>query len=159
MRLVREVLAAGEDARGGTDLPGALRFLNGVQKRRAVVFLVSDFMNRGDSENLLRTTARHHDLVCVSVADPAESELPAAGLVELEDPETGFISLVDTSSARVRKAFAENAAAERSAVSKFFAKNAIDTMELSTDRPYIDEVRALFRRRAVRRGGRGAANV
>ena len=101
MRLAREVLAAGEDAEGGTDIPAALRFLNQVQKRRAVVFLVSDFLQQGGDDafaRLLRATARHHDLVCVTVADPAERALPDVGLVELEDPETGELVLVDTSS-------------------------------------------------------------
>ena len=159
MRLVREVLAAEDEAAGGTDLEGALKFLNGVQKRRAVVFLVSDFLvpRAGEpanaqgfnlSSNLLRATAHHHDLVCVPVSDPAESALPDVGLVELEDPETGDLVLVDTSSARVRGEFAAKAVAEREELERFFRRHAIDSMAISTDRAYIDEVRALFRRRA-----------
>ena len=154
MRLAREVLAAGEDAEGGTDIPGALRFLNQVQKRRAVVFLVSDFLQQSGDETfarLLRATARHHDLVCAMVADPAERELPNVGLVELEDPETGELVLVDTSSAKLRREFAATAAAADETARRFFAKTGIDTLDLSTDRPYIDEVRALFKRRARKR--------
>lgn len=155
MRLVREVLAAEDEASGGTDIGAALRFLNGVQKRRAVVFLVSDFLTgngeRGTGasfERLLRATARHHDMVCVPVGDPAERNLPDVGLVELEDPETGELALVDTSSARVRKAFAERAEAEEEELRRFFLKTGIDTLSISTDRPYIDAVRSLFKRRA-----------
>ena len=151
MRLVREVLAAEDEAEGGTDIAGAIRFLNGVQKRRAVVFLVSDFLARGDCEKLLRATARHHDMVCVPVSDPAESELPNVGLVELEDPESGELVLVDTSSASVRRRFAEKAAADREELKRFLLKTGIDTMTLATDRPYIDEVRGLFKRRARKR--------
>ena len=157
MRLVREVLAAEDEAEGGTDIEGALRFLNGVQKRRAVVFLVSDFMLEHGAvgaesfERLLRTTARRHDVVCVPVTDPAERELPNVGLVEMEDPETGGLVLVDTSSHSVRKAFAERAAAEDEALTTFFRKTGIDTLPVDTARPYIDEVRALFRRRARKR--------
>ena len=158
MRLVREVLAAEDEAKGGTDIEGALKFLNGVQKRRAVVFLVSDFIagSRGASaadglERLLRATARHHDVICVPVSDPAESALPDVGLVELEDSETGELMLVDTSSAKVRGAFAAQAAAERDELTKFFRKTGIDTLEIATDRPYIDGVRALFKRRARKR--------
>ena len=107
MRLVREVLAAEDGAEGGTDIAGALKFLNGVQKRRAVVFVVSDFLQEADAfERMLRATARHHDMVCVPVGDPAERSLPDVGLVELEDPETGELVLVDTSSAKLRRAFA-----------------------------------------------------
>jgi len=153
MRLVREVLAAEDEASGGTDIGAALRFLNGVQKRRAVVFLVSDFLaSRSTYERLLRATARHHDMVCVPVGDPAERNLPDVGLVELEDPETGELALVDTSSARVRKAFAECAEAEEEELRRFFLKTGIDAMPISTDRPYIDAVRGLFKRRARKRG-------
>jgi len=157
MRLVREVLAAEDEAEGGTDIEGALKFLNGVQKRKAVVFLVSDFLapsaskqpnNLTTSSRLLRTTARHHDLVCVPVSDPAESALPNVGLVELEDPETGDLVLVDTSSSRVRAEFAARANAEREELEHFFRRNAIDTLPIATDRAYIDAVRALFKRRA-----------
>ena len=163
MRLVREVLAAEDDAKGGTDIAEALKFLNSVQKRRAVVFLVSDFLAgstheqvRGhkagvEFEKLLRATARHHDMVCVPVSDPAERELPDVGLVELEDPETGELVLVDTSSAAVRKRFAATASEENEELKRFFLKTGIDTLSIDTSRPYIDEVRALFKRRARKR--------
>ncbi len=151
LRLAREVLAASDDAEGGTDLPGALKFLSGVQKRRAVVFLVSDFLNVAVEEHLLKAAARRHDLICVPVSDPAEGTLPDAGLVELEDPETGEMVLVDTSSAAVRRAFAEKAAAEKEELARFFVRTRIETLPLSTDRPYIDAVRALFRKRARKR--------
>ena len=152
MRLVREVLAAEDEAKGGTDIAAALKFLNGVQKRRAVVFLVSDFIADHDSfERMLRATARHHDVVCVPVSDPAERVLPDVGLVELEDLETGELVLVDTSSERVRREFAGRAAADDEALRRFFVKTGMDTMTVATDRPYIDEVRTLFKRRARKR--------
>ena len=151
MRLVREVLAAEDEAKGGTDIAGALKFLNGVQKRRAVVFLVSDFLARGDCESMIRAAARHHDLICVKVSDPAESRLPDAGLVELEDPESGELVLVDTSSAAVRAAFAEAAAKDDAELSRLFRKTGVDTLDIATDRAYIDEVRKLFKRRARKR--------
>lgn len=157
MRLVREVLAAEDSATGGTDIAAALKFLNGVQKRRAVVFLVSDFLlssvkpQMSSFEQLLRATARHHDMVCVPVSDPAERELPDVGLVELEDPETGELVLVDTSSAAVRRRFSATASEENEELKRFFLKTGIDTLTIATDRPYIDEVRALFKRRARKR--------
>ena len=156
MRLVREVLAAEDDATGGTDIAGALRFLNGVQKRRAVVFLVSDFQcGSGDDasayEKLLRVVARRHDVIAIPVSDPAENELPLAGLAELEDPETGELLLVDTADSKVRTAFAEAARKEVEERDRFFARNGIDNVPVATDRPYIQSVRALFKRRASKR--------
>ncbi len=156
MRLVREVLAAEDDATGGTDIAGALRFLNGVQKRRAVVFLVSDFQcgssdDASAYEKLLRVVARRYDVIAIPVSDPAESELPRAGLAELEDPETGELLLVDTADAKVRTAFAEAARKEVEERDRFFARNGIDNVPVSTDKPYIQSVRALFKRRANKR--------
>ena len=133
MRLVREVLAAEDDATGGTDIAGALRFLNGVQKRRAVVFLVSDFQAEG-YEKELRVTARHHDVITIPVSDP-----------------TGELLLVDTSDAQVRAAFAAAAQADVEARDRFFARNGIDNVPVATDRPYIQSIRALFKRRASKR--------
>ena len=150
MRIVREVLAAEDEAVGGTDIAGAIRFLNGVQKRKCVVFLVSDFQDAG-YERLLRVVARRHDVVCVTVGDPAERRLPDAGLAELEDPESGELVLVDTSDRSVRKAFEETAEREEGELLRFFSRNGIDHIALSTARPYVNEVRALFKRRARKR--------
>jgi uncharacterized protein (DUF58 family) len=146
MRLVREVLAA-DETREGTDIASALRFLNNVQKRKAVVFLVSDFQDIG-YERELRVTARRHDVIACPVSDPCEFALPNVGLIELQDPESGELLLVDTSSTAVREAFQSSATREHENLMRFFKRNGIDTIALSTARPYIDDVRALFRRRA-----------
>jgi len=155
MRLVREVLAAEDEATGGTDLAGALRFLGGVQKRKCVVFLISDFMaspaQSAECEKILRVMSRRYDMVCVPVSDPAESELPRAGLAELEDPETGELVLVDTDDRRVRESFAAAAAEALATRERFLARNGIDHVNVSTDRPYIHDIRALFKRRAAKR--------
>lgn len=151
MRLVREILAAEDKAEGLTDFSEALKFLNTVQKRRAVVFFVSDFLNVGNVERLLKSAARRHDLIAVSVSDPAERELPNVGLVEMEDPETGDLVLVDTASKAVRESFAATSLKHREELRRFFLKSGIDTMELDTAEPYIDQVRQLFKRRALKR--------
>ncbi|MFO7937496.1 MAG: DUF58 domain-containing protein [Kiritimatiellia bacterium] len=149
MRLVREVLAA-DETREGTDITAALRFLNNIQKRKAVVFLVSDFQDSG-YEKEFRVTARKHDVIACPITDPCELKIPDVGLVEMQDPETGELLLVDTSSSSVRRNFALHAEKEKENLSLFFKRNGIDTIHLFTDRPYIDDVRALFHRRAKRR--------
>lgn len=151
LRLAREVLAAGETAEGGTDIEGALAFLNRVCKRRAVVFLVSDFMTPQDYAKTLRITAHRHDVICTTIADPTESDLPKAGLIELEDPETGEVAAVDTSDPAIRGAFAAQAAADREHLVRTLAKAGVDRVDLSTGRPYINDIRALFKRRARKR--------
>ncbi|MEI6787523.1 MAG: DUF58 domain-containing protein [bacterium] len=148
MRLVREVLAT-EETRRGTDLAGALRFLNQVQKRRAVVFIISDFMDTG-FERELRVTARRHDVICCSLSDPREEELPDVGLLEIQDPETGELELLDTSSTALRDTFRDNARQEQEARAKLFRKHRIDALHLSTDRPFIEDIHKLFHQRQVR---------
>lgn len=147
MRLVREVLATSEEARDRTDLNGALRFLSQVQKRKAVIFLVSDFQATG-YERTLRTLARRHDIIACDISDPAEFEIPDVGLVEFQDPETGELFLADTGSKKLRDAFRRNAEEDRATVARTLRRCGIDTLHLSTDRPYINDVRALFHRRA-----------
>lgn len=148
MRLVREVLAADESS-GGTDIAGALNFLNAVLRRKAVVFLISDFQDT-DWEKRLTITARHHDLVCCHLSDPCENNLPNVGMIELEDPETGETMWVDTASSVLREAFASQAAERTQTLSTLFKRNKIDAMFLSTDVDPIENVRKFFRQRAAR---------
>jgi uncharacterized protein (DUF58 family) len=150
MRLVREVLAA-EETRRGTDLAAALRFLNQVQKRRAVVILISDFQDNG-YERELRVTARRHDVIACRVGDPMEDAIPDVGVIELEDPETGELRLVDTGAAGLRESFRERAARDAAAVRDTLRKQSIDSLFLSTDRSFSDDVHRLFRQRQVRYG-------
>ena len=148
MRLVREVLAA-EETREGTDIASALRFLNNVQKRKAVVFLISDFIDT-NFEKELRVTARHHDVICCPVSDPRELALVNAGPVEVQDPETGDLVLLDTASAAIRSQFAEQGAKHTDHLRSAFRKYKIDSATLSTDQPIVDAIRRLFHRRQMR---------
>ena len=149
MRIVREVLAAEGSAAGGTDIDAALACLGAVQRRKAVVFLLSDFQDEG-YESRLAVAARRHDLVCCPISDPAERDLPDAGPVEVEDPETGETVWADLSSRAVRRAWAKQADARAEALRALFRRHGIDAMEFSTARDPIDTVRAFFRRRALR---------
>ncbi len=148
MRLVREVLAA-DNPNGGTDIAGALNYLNNVLRRKAVVFLVSDFQDEG-WEKRLSISALHHDLVCCHLSDPCENALPDIGMIELEDPETGETMWVDTSSKSLRETFAAKAAEKTESLAALFKRNKIDAMFLTTDADPIVNVRKFFRKRAAK---------
>jgi uncharacterized protein (DUF58 family) len=150
MRLVREVLAA-EETRRGTDITAALRFLSNVQKRRAVVFIISDFMDT-DYDRELKVISRRHDVICCPVTDPRELRLVNAGLIEVQDPETGDLCLLDTSSRQVREAFRAHGEARFRELAQRFRRLKIDTIWASTDRPFVDDVRNLFKQRQSRAG-------
>lgn len=153
MRLVREVLAA-EETRSRTDIAQALQFLSRVQRRKAVVFLISDFMTSGYEREFL-VIAKRHDLIACPVSDPLESRLPDVGLIEILDPETGELNLVDTHSRRIADQFSFRAREETQQLDTLFKKTNVDAIPLSTQRPFVDDVRRLFDQRR-RRSARGA---
>lgn len=151
LRLIRDILYF-QPERTGTSIREALDFLNRVQHRRAVVFLLSDFLDQG-YERLLKRTGRRHDLILARIADPREEELPAAGLVELEDAETGRHLLLDTSSPQARAAFAAAGRQRRESLRELTGAARIDLIEVSTEGDHLDALVRFFEMRA-RRGRR-----
>jgi uncharacterized protein (DUF58 family) len=148
LRVIREVLSL-QPAGRGTNLAAALEHLQMVSKRRSVVFVLSDFLDAG-AERALRIASRRHDVIAVVLDDPRERELPDVGLVELEEAETGERYVVDTSDARLRKAFAETAAAARGARDRWLHAANVDAIMITTDRPYTEALLRFFRMRERR---------
>jgi uncharacterized protein (DUF58 family) len=149
LRVIREALFFRPQGTR-TRIASALEHVSNVQKRRAVVFLISDFLDSG-YDDLLRAAARRHDVIAVSMTDPREKELPPAGLVSLEDAETGDVRLVDTSSRRVRRAF-EAAARERVETRRALLRRAgVDEIALRADEPAFGALLEFFRMREGRR--------
>jgi uncharacterized protein (DUF58 family) len=148
LRVVRELLFAQPQGRG-TDLALAVDTLNKVLKRRAILFVVSDFFAR-DVRKVLMVANRKHDLIAVRLTDPREETLPPAGIVELTDAETGESFLIDAGSRRARERFAEAAELRRLDTEKLFRSLGVDFIAARTDAPYLDSLVRLFRRRARR---------
>lgn len=149
LRLLRDILAF-DPKQPGTNLGAALDYLNKVQRRRAIVFLMSDFIGSG-YEAAFRRAAHKHDLIAVRTSDPREREWPAAGLVRLLDAESGARVLVDTSDARVRAAFAASAKARDDAFAKLARGCQADLIEAGTDGDHFDALLNFFRKRDRRR--------
>ena len=153
MRLIRDILRF-EPAHKGTNAASALEFLMHVLKHRAIVFLISDFAGSAFAPDLLRTplgiAARRHDVVAVGIADAAESELPRAGLVELEDTETGEIVTVDTADQRLRLAFQDHARDLALQRDRLFKSLSIDAISLDTSEDFTPKLHKFFRLRAQR---------
>jgi uncharacterized protein (DUF58 family) len=130
LRLIRDILAFSPRAEARTSLRAGLQALAAVLKRRAVVFLVSDFQDRG-YEALLKTAGRRHDLIAVLLADPREQRLPDVGLIELEDAETGERLLVDSSSPEVRRAWEQAGGEAREALTRLCHGAGIDLIPIT----------------------------
>jgi len=148
LRVIREVLCHEPQGRG-TDIPAALHYLNNVTRRKAVVFLVSDFM-ADNYETALRLANKKHDIIAVAVTDPREEELPNAGIASLRDAESGREIVVNTSDRRVRQAYREEAVQRAQARDDRFRKTRVDAMYVRTDQPYVNEIHRFFRMREKR---------
>ena len=148
LRVLRELLTVEPQGRG-TRIASALEYLQRVVTKRAVVFLVSDFQDEA-FERVLRVAAQKHDVVAVAVSDPREVALPAAGLLSVEDPETGDRVLIDSSNPRVRHAYAEQAEHRQALLRDTVRRTGVELLELSTGEPYELPLVHFFRERARR---------
>jgi uncharacterized protein (DUF58 family) len=148
LRVVREILTP-PAVRRRTDLAGALQFLLRVQRRPCVVFVISDLI-APDFERPLRLVTRRHDVVALELFDPIERALPRAGLVWLEDAETGARRLVDSSARAVRQRLAEAAAQRQEATRSLLRRAGADWLALDISRDYDKPLLRFFQDRAAR---------
>jgi uncharacterized protein (DUF58 family) len=151
LRVIRELLVSAkiletDPIRTTTNINVALEHLNKLHKRRGVCFLVSDFMSE-DFEKDIRITSKRHEIVAISIVDPREQALPAVGLLELEDSETGEIVLVDTSDPEFLKEFTSMVNHDEEARKKFFRSLNIDLLEINTGVSYEVSLVKFFSRK------------
>jgi uncharacterized protein (DUF58 family) len=150
LRLIREVLDHQPQSRR-TDARPALDFLNHTTHRKAVTFLISDFIFPENCEKAMKITARRHDLIAVVIADRHEQNWPKAGLIEWRDPESGIRTLIDTSSTAVRSALVLAQDQRRDTLGRTLRRAGIDTVELTAGEPYDKAFMKFFRQRSRRR--------
>ena len=154
LRIVREVLGF-EPKRHGTNLVQALDFVNHVIGRRAIVFLLSDFQTGKtppeDLRRALRQTNRRHDLVAMPIEDARERLLPDLGTIAIEDAESGELVELDTRNPEVRRRFAEIADDRALQLRRAFNAEAVDSLRVATDQPYVASLMTFFKNRTHKR--------
>jgi uncharacterized protein (DUF58 family) len=148
LRLIRQLVAA-EPVTAETNLAAALEYVNRVQKRRAVVFLLSDFLAPA-AQRVMSIANRRHDLVAVTVSDPREESLPDVGFITLSDAETGELVEVDTRHPEVRRLFASRARERSDGLTNRLRKAGVDQLAVRTDEDYEKSLRRFFRMRERR---------
>jgi len=148
LRIVREMISF-EPRSKATNIKAALQYLNEVIKRKAVVFLVSDFLDRGFEKDL-KITAKKHDLIALRITDGLEQELPNAGFLEIEDSETGETAVLDSTDAAFRKRYKETRWEEVEVLKKLFKSAKVDSIDISTGKSYVKPLINFFRQRALR---------
>ena len=146
LRLVRDLFTHQPRSRR-TSIGTALTHILRVLHRRSIVLIVSDFLDDG-FEKPLRMVARRHDTVAVHLQDRRERSMPAVGLLDLTDPETGETHLFDSGSARVRRAFEAHDRARREALSTLLRRSRVDQVEIFSDEDYVEPLVRFFRARA-----------
>jgi uncharacterized protein (DUF58 family) len=148
-RLLRDLLVQGRDG-GATRIDENVRLLHRLLPRHAIVFLVSDFLEL-PSRAALRAFHPHVDLIAVTLLDPVDRQLPDVGWLEVQDPETGVVRLIDTHDPRLRTRYAETAARHHEARTRLFREAGVDQLVLETDRPLVPVLGRFFEQRARRR--------
>ncbi len=148
LRVIRELLVHQPRGRG-TNLTAALDYLNGITRRKAVVFIVSDFQTAG-YEHALRVARRRHDVIPIVVTDPRELTLPNVGLLELQDAETGETIVIDTSSRRFRTEFEARARQRSAERDRLLRRMNIDAIHVQTGQSFVEPLTRYFRARERR---------
>ncbi len=141
-RLIKEIFTYEPLARK-TNLNEALTFLNKAVKRHSIVFLISDCIDEG-FEKPLRLAAKKHQLTVIRLTDPAEIELPDAGLASLTDPETGENIIINTSQKFVRQKWMEHVYSERRKLTDMLNKAGVDLVELYTNKDVVKPLMKIF---------------
>jgi uncharacterized protein (DUF58 family) len=145
LRIIRELLYTKPDLKG-TSIKNALEFLRKVAKRKAVVFLLSDFLDEGFLDSF-KITARKHDLVGIKIFDPYEDKFPNIGMLKVEDAETGANFWIDTSNEHYLKKMNDLNFKKTNEFYKSTQKMGLDIVPISTSEDYVEPLMRFFKKR------------
>jgi len=149
MRVIRELVTMTPTG-SGTSILNALEYLSRVEKGKSIVFLISDFIDKG-FDRQLGLISKKHDLILMRIKDPMEDELPSNGLIDLVDAETGEYFTVDGADSRWRDTLKEVSRLKDAEWLSLVRKLKVDSIDIDTATPYMVELRNFFRQRARRR--------
>ncbi|KKM26441.1 hypothetical protein LCGC14_1584760 [marine sediment metagenome] len=145
LRIIRELLEFKPNS-NRTDLAEALKFLSSVMKKKAIVFVMSDFI-ADDYEKTLKISGNKHDLTGIRIYDEREESIPNLGMVQMQDAETGKVKLVNTQSKSVRNAYGEYYRQRIDYFMETFKKSGCGTLSCRVDESYVKKLLGYFKRR------------
>lgn len=145
LRIIRELIEF-KPKGTGTNISEAFKFLSSVIKKRSIVFTLSDFQDEAYDKNL-KIASSKHDLTAIRIIDPAEEHLPDIGLVQLQNPETGTIGWVDTSSSIVKATYEKDYQNFVANFKSYCTHSGTDYLDLRVDRSYTKQLLEFFKRR------------
>jgi len=145
LHIIRELVGY-EPQSAKTDISLALKYFTNVVKKRCTAFVVSDFMDKGFSDDLVIAN-RKHDVVALQVYDRRDTELPSVGLIKVHDAETGREMMIDSSSRRVRELYKQQWENRQSQLADIFTQSAVDSVSIDTEEDYVKKLITLFKMR------------
>ncbi|KJR43045.1 protein of unknown function DUF58 [Candidatus Magnetoovum chiemensis] len=148
LRVIREALYLTPES-SGTNIKTAIEYLNKITKRRTITFIISDFYDE-TYEKALTIAAKRHDIIAITITDPVEVSLPNAGLIALEDAETGESFLIDSSSSLIRQRYEEKAKTLFDKRRELFQSINVDHIDIRTNIPYAQTLIKFFATRQKR---------
>ncbi|MAT58025.1 MAG: DUF58 domain-containing protein [Ignavibacteriae bacterium] len=148
LRIIREVLSFKPEG-NKTDLKGALEYFNHTIKKKSITFLISDFIDEG-YEKIIKIIGKKHDFVSIILQDPREREIPKAGLIKIQDSETGSIRYLDSSSKIVQDYFNQKIKSNDDKIKDLFMRSRIDSIKIDTSKSYIKPLVDFFKVREKR---------
>ena len=143
--IVRELLTV-EPHANGTDLDEAIKYFNNTTRQKSIAFLLSDFLTTGYN-NDLKVIGKKHDVIGLKVYDKMDMQLPDAGLLQLEDAETGNTKWVDSGSAMVRHNYQQHFFKQTEECKKYFRQAGADLLHIRTDEDYVKILQKFFLKR------------
>jgi len=146
LRIIRELIEFTPKSRK-TDLSQALKFLSGVMKKKAIVFVISDFMASDKYEQTLKIASKKHDITGIRVYDPREEKIPSLGLVPMLDAESGQVVMVNTGAKNVRSDYEKNYADMVKYFRETFSKCGAGAMSSRVDESYVTKLLGYFKSR------------
>jgi uncharacterized protein (DUF58 family) len=140
--IVRELLTA-SPKRKGTKLSEAIRFLNSSVRQKSIAFILSDFLDE-KFDDALKVAGKKHDITGIRIYDRMDMQLPEAGLLEMQDAETGKIEWVDTNDYSVRNNYQQRFFSETENCKTIFLKAGCDLLHIRTDEDYVKVLKKFF---------------
>ncbi|WP_405221982.1 DUF58 domain-containing protein [Dokdonia sp. Asnod1-B02] len=145
LRIIRELLEFKPKSKK-TDLSQAIKYLSNVMKKKAIVFVLSDFITDG-YEQTMKIAANKHDITGIRIYDEREESIPSLGIVQMEDEETGELMLVNTSSKKVRNDYTNYYRERVDYFKETFKRSGAGVIDVRTDESYVKKLLGYFKRR------------
>lgn len=146
LRIIRELIEFKPKSKR-TDLSEAIKFLSSVMKKKAIVFILSDFIVEGYKQNL-KIAARKHDITGIRIYDIHEESIPNLGVVQMQDEETGEWLLVNTASKKVRQNYSKEYQQRLAYFKDSFTKSGAGTIDCRVDQSYVRKLLGYFKQRS-----------